>query len=523
MTHRSRAIHLQSPINLTAVRTRFLLSVAANVVRAALGLATGLLIARGLDPSHYGDLTYLLGSFVAIRALVDLGSSNAFYTFISRQRRGRTFYLLYFGWLLLQFAVSLLMVAAVFPQGVIERIWFGHSREMILLALVASFMQQQVWTTITQLGESGRLTVKVQALGVAVAGTHLAIVAAFVSMGALSVKVVLLALVGEYLVVLPFASRLLRIPALLSSEIAEQRAAVILAGYWRFCRPLVVVGLMAFIYEFADKWLLQRFGGSSQQGFYQIAAQMSAVSLIATTSILNIFWKEIAEASAREDKERLARLYKKVSRGLLMLGAAVSCILIPWSKQIVIVLLGDAYQASWPVLALMLLYPIHQSIGQVNATMFMACERTSAYMVIAVAGQIVSLPISYFLLASPSQHPVPGLGLGAYGLALKMVGMNLVLVNFQAWMIAKFGGWKFQWAFQLVGIAGLLLLGYLSKICAAALFNNAGSLDLSLRALASGCLYVAASACFLWACPWIAGMERDELGRLLSSLGIRRS
>lgn len=522
MTQGSRAIRLQSPLNLTAVRTRFLLSVAANVVRAALSLATGLLVARGLDPSHYGDLTYLLGSFVAIRVLLDMGSSNAFYTFISRQPRGRTFYLLYFGWLLLQFAVSLLMVAAVLPQGVVEKIWFGHSREMILLALVASFMQQQVWTTITQLGESGRLTVKVQALGVAVATTHLAIVAAFVAMGTLSVKVVLLALVGEYVMVLPFASQLLHIPALLSSALAEPRSAVIFADFWRYCRPLAVVGLMAFVYEFADKWLLQRFGGSSQQGFYQVAAQMSAVSLIATTSILNIFWKEIAEASARDDKERLARLYKKVSRGLLMLGAAVSCILIPWSEQIVSRLLGSAYQASWPVLALMLLYPIHQSTGQVNAAMFMACERTSAYMAIAVAGQLISLPISYFLVASPGQHPIPGLGLGAYGLALKMVGMNLVLVNFQAWMIAKFGGWKFQWAFQLVGIAVLLLLGYLSKLCATTLFSSAGSLELPLRALASGGLYVAAAACFLWACPWVAGIERGELGRLLSSLGIRR-
>lgn len=494
----------------------------ANVLRAALSLATGLLVARGLEPSHYGDLTYLLGSFVAIRALLDMGSSNAFYTFISRQPRGRRFYLLYFGWLLLQFAVCLLMVAAVLPQGAIERIWLGHSREMILLALSASFMQQQVWTTITQLGESGRLTVKVQALGLAVAFTHLAIVAALVLMGALTVKAVLLALVGEYLVLLPFASQLLRIPELLSSALAEPPSAVILAGYWRFCRPLVVVGLMAFVYEFADKWLLQRFGGSSQQGFYQIAAQMSAVSLIATTSILNIFWKEIAEASAREDKERLARLYKKVSRGLLMLGAVVSCILIPWSQQIVVVLLGSAYQASWPVLALMLLYPIHQSTGQVNAAMFMACERTSAYMAIAVAGQLLSLPISYFLLASPTQQPIPGLGLGAYGLALKMVGLNLILVNFQAWMIARIGGWKFQWAFQLVGIAVLLLLGYLSKFCATALFGGSGALDLPLSALASGCLYAAACACFLWACPWIAGAERGEFGLLLGSLGLRR-
>jgi O-antigen/teichoic acid export membrane protein len=451
-----------------------------------------------------------------------MGSSNAFYTFISRQLRGRSFYFLYFCWLVLQFAATLLIVGALLPQGIVERIWLGHSREMILLALVASFMQQQVWTTITQLGESRRLTVKVQVLGLAVALAHLVIVAFFLFLGALSVRVVLLSLILEYLIVLPLASWLLHIPALLSSSIPEPGGASIVAGYWKFCRPLALVGVSTFFYEFADKWLLQRFGGSGQQGFYQVAAQMSAVSLIATTSILNIFWREIAEARARNDKERLARLYKKVNRGLLMLGAAVSCMLIPWSEQIVGCLLGSAYQASWPVLALMLLYPIHQSTGQVNAAMFMACERTSAYMAIAIGGQLISLPISYFLLASPTQLPVAGLGLGAYGLALKMVGLNFILVNFQAWMIARIGGWNFQWAFQLVGIGVLLLLGYLSKFCATALFGGSGALDLPLSAFGSVCLYVAGCACFLFACPWVAGAERGELGLLMSSLGVRR-
>ncbi|HEY6926268.1 MAG TPA: oligosaccharide flippase family protein, partial [Steroidobacteraceae bacterium] len=291
------------------------------MLRAMVSLGTGLLVARGLTPTGYGDLTYLLASFVAIRSLLDLGSSNAFYTFISRSPRSRRFYSMYFGWLLLQFLLSLLLVALLFPQNVLNRIWLGHSRDLILYALVASFMQQQVWTTLTQLGESSRLTVRVQMLGLAVVAVHLLIIIAMKLTGLLSVKSVLAAISSEYLVALAVATRVLRVPI----AIAEQRAcnetvAGILGQYWHFCRPLILIALTAFLYDFADKWLLQRFAGANQQGFYQIAAQLATVSLLATTSILNIFWKEIAEASGRQDHARLAHLYNKVNRGLLLLG-----------------------------------------------------------------------------------------------------------------------------------------------------------------------------------------------------------
>jgi O-antigen/teichoic acid export membrane protein len=511
-------------VNLLSVKTRFLFSVGANALRALVSLCTGLLVARGLSPSGYGDLTYLLGSFVAIRALLDLGSSNAFYTFLSRSARSRTFYSIYYGWLLLQFTMSLLLVAVVFPQSVLQEIWLGHSRDLILYALIASFMQQQVWTTITQMGESSRLTVKVQLLGLAVVAAHLAIVIVLKLSDVLSVKSVLGAIIGEYVVALLAATRLMRMPAPAASSPESADIREILAQYWRFCRPLMIVAFTGFLYDFADKWLLQRFAGANQQGFYQIAAQLAAVSLLATTSILNIFWKEIAEASARQDKARLALLYNKVNRGLLVLGAIVSCFLIPWARQLVILLLGEPYRDSWPVLALMLLYPLHQSMGQVNATMFMACERTRDYMIIALIGQLASLPVSYFLLAAPTEIPFPGMGLGAYGLALKMVGMNIVLVNLQAWVIARFNHWKYEWLYQIAAVIPLLLLGYFAKAAADLMIAADSGADPRLHFIVglviAGAIFVPCALLLLWLQPGIAGFERAEMRLLAAKLNL---
>jgi O-antigen/teichoic acid export membrane protein len=498
-----------------SIQSRFFFSVMANGLRAAVSMLTGIMIARGLNPHGYGELTYLLGSFVAIRALLDLGTSNAFFTFISRKARDRRFYALYFGWLALQLALSLALVAAIFPQSMLDRIWLGQPRAAIVLALLAAFMQQQVWLTVTQIGEAARLTIRVQSLGFAIALAHFTVVLLLTHWSLLNVQWVLVAIIAEVAVAAVIATRLLRLP--MATEPVRQTTVETLRDYWRFCQPLMLVALVAFCYDFADKWLLQKFGGAGQQGYYQIAAQLAAVSLLATTSILSIFWKEVAEANAREDAARLQLLYTRVNRGLLMLGAAVSGLLIPWSEQLVVVLLGERYRDSWPIFALMLLFPIHQSTGQVNATMFMACARTQTYMMVSVAGQLVSLPVTFIMLAPAHGYALPGLALGGFGLALKMVVMNILLTNVQAKLIASLNGWKFQWLWQVAGIGGCLVLGAVAKAVALLAFPAARELQLLPLAAAFSlavALFTAGVWLFVRSCPWLVGYGREELRAL---------
>ncbi len=502
--------------NKGSVKKRFAISVSTNLLRALFGFLTGLLVARGLKPAGYGDLTFLLGSFVAIRSLLDMGTSSAFFTFISQRQRCRRFYLIYAAWLAFQFLLSILMVAIILPDSIIARVWLGNSREVILVAFVASFMQQQVWMTISQLGESARQTAKVQGMGLLVVTAHFIVVLILMTCNLLSAVSILLALIVEFVIAVVITISLLKSSTTTAvDQPPDSSFKETISEYWTFCRPLLLLSLFTFLYEFADRWFLQRFGGADQQGFYQIAAQFAAVSLLATTSILNILWKEIAEASDRGNSERVALIYKKVSRGLFMLGAVISCFLVPWSEQIVGTMLGSAYKDAWPVLAIMFMYPVHQSMGQVNGTMFMACGQTKAYMIVSIVGMVISLPVSYFLLAPNAVSYIGGMQLGALGMAIKMVGMNILLVNIQAWIISRYHGWYYEWKYQVIGVFSVLALGYLVKVSAWSIvgevISTMGKIKLTGILLVSGGVYSAAVICLIWLFPTIAGVDHQEI------------
>ena len=153
-----------------------------------MSIATGLVVARGLGPENYGTFVFLLGCFMALRQLLDLGSSRAFYTFISQKPRGKRFVGFYAGWQLVQFVLPLIIIGLLFPGEWLERIWIVKDRVLILVAFAAVFMRENAWNMMTQIGESARLTHRVQLMNLVISAIHFFLVLCIWSFNALSLS-----------------------------------------------------------------------------------------------------------------------------------------------------------------------------------------------------------------------------------------------------------------------------------------------------------------------------------------------
>jgi O-antigen/teichoic acid export membrane protein len=507
----------------TRFMVRFGATFVANVLRAGLSFLSGLLVARGLGPAGYGELSFLLGSFTAVSQLFEMGTSSAFYTFVARRPRGRVFFALYGGWMVFQFAATVLAVGVILPPGAIARIWLGHDRGIVLLACVASFLTNQIWLVLSQLTEAVRKTVVIQAASVAQAVVHLLLITAAAHWRWLTVTSVMWLLGAEYCVLaLALAPRLVRDNYIADADTRDDVRSVIteFAGY---CTPLIVYSWVSFLYVFADRWLLQRFGGPEQQGFFAIGQQFANISLIATSSVLRVFWKEIAAAGERGDHDRIRTLYLSVSRGMYCAGAWLSCLLIPYSRPILRWSAGPNYDAAWVALSILFLYPIHQSLGQITGTLFYASGKTDRYVKIGMTMMLISIPVTYVLLAPPSA-PIPGFGLGAVGLALKMVVIQAIGVNLLAHLIARMSGIAFEWLYQ-AGVVGVLLaLGWTCKWAAGLLTGLASTPNVTgMEIVLGSLLYAGGSLGLMVGIPGMTGLNRDQLRFALSKADWRRA
>lgn len=449
---------LVSAINSRSVKFRFMASLLATTIRMGLGFVTGLIVARGLGTANFGNYSFLLGSFTSITTLLDMGTSSAFYTFLSQRKHSTKFYLYYISWLVIQFVFIMVLITFIFPQTWRDKVWLGLPKEMIILSFLASFMATKIWPTVMQAGEAIRETVLVQLGNILLAALYFCIVLAMIFLHYFTIPNLFVALTSTNLLFSLILAK--RLKKDLIAE-AEDGFLDVFGRFRSYCGPLAIYGLVGFAYSFADVWLLQKFGGAVEQGLYSVGYRFGAVCLIATTSILRIFWKEIAEANELGDKERLYNLYIKTSRSLCFVSAFGACFLIPFSKEI-LSLLGSEYKAGYICLAIMFIYPIYQSLGQINGSYFHATTQTRLHSTIGIIMMIVSAPVTYLVLA-PSSNMIPGLGLGSVGLALKMVILVAITVNISRFFICTASNWRYDFFNQFVVIGFLLAASFVIK------------------------------------------------------------
>jgi O-antigen/teichoic acid export membrane protein len=500
-------------MDITNIKVRFLTTVVANILRMAISFAAGLIIARFLGPAEYGNFYFLLGSFTALTTLVNMSSSAAFYTFISQGRRGSIFFLYYSMWTLIQFLFLLLLVLFL-PITLKEKIWHGHSNDVIILAFFTSFTMNQIWGYVGRIGESIRDTVGVQIRNIAVALVYLVFLLGFFRFNLISVKSLFILNSILYLLFAGLYAGRLYQKGIFSFEKSETFREII-GEFKTFCLPLILYTSVGFIYSFADYWLLQNFAGSVEQGYYAVSSRFAIISLIATTSILQVFWKEIAEAHASGNMQRVRDLYQRVIRGLYFVAGVCSCILIPFSREILAALLGPTYEDAWLPLSLMLLFPIHQSMGQILGTMYLATGQTKKQAYIGIFTMCLSIVVAYIVTA-PKGMTIPGLGLGAVGLSLKMVFCQIIGVNINAFTISRFINISFDWSHQIIVLIILLPLGFLSKICSQfALSIVSLPQYFILNMVISSILYLGILTTLVYFRPSIAGINRDTINNVV--------
>lgn len=492
-----------------SIQSRFTASIIANVLRSGLSFLTGILLARLLGPEQYGRMVFLLASFAAVRLFLDLGSSSAFFTLLSQKSRSQQFVRAFWCWIGFQFAFAISLLLILLPNSVILSLWGNESRLVLVLAFAASFVQGSVWTQASQMAEASRETVNVQRLSTLIVLMHLAVVCLLGWIGSLAVPFVFAALVAEWSAGSWFAARMYRTE--LNSDTEPQDPAQVKGefhAFFRYCWPLVPLSVLSFAHDFADRWMLQNWGGAVQQAYFGVAQQFAAAALLATSSILRIFWKEIAEATHQGDLKRAKYLYQRISRMLYFIGASITGLVLPWSEHILRMTVGAAYVDGVTTMMLMLLYPVHQSMGQIGGTFLLATGQVRAQVALGAGYMIASLLAGYVVLA-PTDAAIPGFGLASQGLAWKMVTLQIVGVNATAWVISRRFGWSFDWGYQLIGLGGCVAIGAIGYYLVTAVIFAGSSLFVQVPIAMT--IYGSLLFIMVYAVPSSAGLTRSDI------------
>ena len=503
-----------------SARKRYLVTLFSNLIFFFASLVTAGIVPRALGPKQLGNFSFLSKVSSALRNLFNMGTSSAFFNYNSKHEKTGPLVKAYSVWLVgqLLIVVSLVVLAALI--GIASSIWPGQELKYIIWVLVFDWVFFLV-KILKQLSDSKGFTRPAQLINLSISLINIGVLVYFALNGLLNM--------GRYIAIQTLCSAGISLGIIFWVIIPNKklywegrvrgRLKEFATYFYKFSAPLAVIMLVSFIFEYFDRVILQKFSGSINQGYFHIASSWAALATLFTASIVTIYRREVAHAIGKDDMVRASGIFSSYLKRMYFLAVVLAVFLAFHAKALLGLIAGPEFMPATIVVIIMAFYPIHQAYGQLGGQTFHASERTAQLRNIAVIAMLLGIPLSYFLLA-PKNFALPGLALGAKGLALKTVLWNLVLV--QVYLVYNCRFFKLRpihfWWHQIYSLAILCFIMYASKQAVGVFIKGAETSSVIFRMGVEVIIYFSVSGFIVYLFPKVAGIERQDIDSLIKKV-----
>ena len=420
-----------------SLNKRYFFKLLANIISLILNLLIQAIIPRGLGPNAYGDFNFLSSFFTQLVAFFDMGTSTCFYTKLSQrsQESSLVSFYLYFSGILFAIIISFIFISKIFSVN--EYIWPNQKLLFIYLAALWSFLTW-IMTVMGLMVDAYGLTVigeKARILQRCMATILIIFIYIFHQLDLINLffyhYIILIFIIGSYIWIITCNGFVinLRIYFLLQNVKAH------LQEFYVYSHPLFITALIGLIAGIFDRWVLQIFAGSVQQGFFGLSYQVSTICILFTTAMSPLLTRELTIAYSQKDLAQMAQLFRRYLPALYSIAAYFSCFIAFQAGKVISIMAGSHFRGALVAIAIMALYPMHQTYGQLTGSVFYASGQTVTYRNISIVITLVGLPLTYLLIAPKN---LMGFETGSTGLAIKMVLLNIIGVNVQLYFASRF-------------------------------------------------------------------------------------
>jgi len=440
------------------LKKRYIIKLTGNFINGLINIALIAIVPKSLGPIAYGQFTFIQQFYTQTIAFLDASTSIAFFTKLSAQSKRKELILFYF-----VFSIFLLILLSLFISILdlthsIDKVLPSIPTEYVYLGLFFGYL---TWFTqvYIKISDAYALTVSIE-LGKIIHKVFMLLVLMFI------IHYTLFDLFYYfYFHYFSLLSFLLFVTIIfIKKNIITQKLLIIKLNYrelilefYQYVSPLFIFNFIAIAVSLFDIWLLQHMSGSIQTGYYGLAYTVAAMCLLFTSAMTPLITREFSKYSALNDKKAIKRLFKKYVPMLYSLASFFGVFIAFQSENLLLIFTDDNFKDAYIVLMIMAFFPIHQTYGQLNGSLFFAMERTRRYSKIGIMISVSGLILSFLFLFYYE--------FAAEGLAWKMIIMQIIGVNIQLYFNVKSLKLKLLPFIyhQIYSIAFFVSIGYLAN------------------------------------------------------------
>lgn len=459
-----------------------------------------------MGPSIYGNFHFITYSYTEITGFISAGTPSAFFNKLSKRQNEINLVKFYS---LVMVAIILLLISitsSIFYFNWNSKIWVGIENKYIWMGC---FWASLVFITniFQNMLDAFGLTVKGETYKVLQRIISLFFILSLYLTKSLTIYNFFIYHYLILMILMCFWWTILRKKLYLNkkTKLSVLKIKNYLNEFYIYSMPLLAYSFFSLLSGFFDRWALQSFHGSTEQGFYSISYQISAMCILFATSMTPLFQREMAIEHKNLNLKKMKALFLNTVPLFFTITSFLVIFIIFQSDNIIFLLGGDEFSAAIIPMSIMMLYPAHQTLGQLCGSIFLATEQTKLYRNIGILSMILGLITTYFFLAPKEIY---GLNMGSTGLALKMVLVQFITVNVFLWFNSKMLKISFLQLFfsQIVILFFFISLAQVSNYIASLLIFNK-----IINFIFSGLIYSLFSGIFVFSFPSLLFISRKKL------------
>ncbi|MCA9401192.1 MAG: lipopolysaccharide biosynthesis protein [Candidatus Omnitrophica bacterium] len=497
-----------------SLNRRYFFKLISNFAMLLSGVVTMILVPRSLGPAQYGNFSFLTDFFQRVTNSLGMGTSAAFFTKISQRQNEHKILIFYTYFTCVVIVVVAVFIAVCLYTDIHNAIWPDQKTPFILMAAVWAVLTWNL-QNLNKVTDAYGLTVKAEKAQILQRLIAVCLIVSFFFSGRLHIGTLfiyhylIMGVLHAFWICILFRSR----PTLLHDlqkdfRLKKEELKLYYREFYDYCHPIIVMTFIGLFVGIFDRWLLQNYAGSVQQGFYSLSQRIGMLCFMFTSAMTPLITREFSVAFAENNIRHMGELFRKYIPLLYSLSAYFSCFLLFQADNLIQIIGGEEFQGAKMAVMIMAVYPIHQTYGQLSGSVFFATERTDLYRNITLIFLMIGLPITYILI-TPGAF---GYNAGAVGLAVKMVCIQFFAVNVQLYYNTKLMNLNFWYYFfhQISCLSVFLLIAYGVSWGGEIIFKPFTETAL-IKFLVSGLIYTIFIGVLIKINPKIIGISQKQL------------
>lgn len=485
---------------------RYAMKIVASISGIFFSVILAGVVPRSLGAKNYGDYSFLTNIFSQVINFLDMRTSTCLYVKLSQEQKNFQiikFYSLYSVLIIIIMFVGTWIITS--NQILLDNLLPFQQVRYIYIAVIftgIAFIQNQFAKIMDSLG----LTVFSEKINLFLRFLSLVLVIVFFKFEALDMSLYFYINIAASLIFVSIVSLVLRkkisfFPT--ADLIIIKKYAKI---FYNYCAPLIVYVIIGLVSEYADRWILQKYGGSVQQGYYAFAFNISNASMIMVSTIFLLFTREVSAAVGKNDIKAIAKLFNTYVPILYVAVSFFSCFLFFHADNVIKLLGGKDYNGASLVLKVLSMYPLISTFSMMSGSVIYATERTVIFRNISIVLTPISILVSAILIS-----PIARINLGAAGLGIKNISLEFIAIIIILFLNSRYLKISFRKYFFHI-----LYIPIIACVCAgvSTYFVNMNIVkqdDALMSVIASGIIYSAVFVTIIYFYPKLIFKEKHEV------------